>query len=116
MVFLRLIPVIFSFLILAAHFSRIGLLPLMILSLLLAILLFVKRPWIARLPQGALVLGAIEWIRTIMMYVNIRQETGEDRTRLALILGIVALFTALSSLSFQRPSLKRRYQLGKTKA
>jgi len=116
MTLLRLIPVIFSYLLLGAHFSRIGIFPLMILSPLLLFLLFIKHAWVARLLQGLLILGAIEWIRTIFLYVNIRKETGEDWTRLAIILGLVALFTVLSSLSFQHPSLKRRYQLDKTKA
>ncbi len=109
MTFLRLLPVILSFLLLAAHFSRIDLVPLMILSLLLANLLFIKRLWVARALQAALVLGAMEWIRALIMYVIRRKEAGEDWTRLAIILGVVALFTALSALVFQGRKIKQIY-------
>ncbi|MDX2442739.1 MAG: hypothetical protein QNK30_02955 [Bacteroidales bacterium] len=107
--FLRLLPVIISFILLGAHFSRIGISGLSIVFILFPLLLFIKHPIVARLTQVILVLGAIEWIRTTIMYVNIRQENGEDWIRLAIILGIVALFTGLSSLSFQGSSIKKLY-------
>lgn len=109
MIFVRLIPVLLSFLLLAAHFSRIDMLPLLILSLLLPNLLFIQRKWIARLIQVALILGSFEWVRTIFMYISQRRETGEDWVRLAVILGLVAMFTALSALVFQGRSLRERY-------
>jgi hypothetical protein len=46
-----------------------------------------------------------------MMYVAARQAMGQPWKRLVLILGAVALFTALSSLIFQTRSLKIRYKL-----
>ena len=112
MVFLRLLPVILSFLLLAAHFSRIDIFILMVLSLLLANLLFIKRVWVARLLQIALVLGALEWMRAMLMYIQIRKDIGEDWIRLAIILAVVALFTGLSALTFQGKTMKLRYGLG----
>ena len=107
----KLVPVVFSLLLLSAHFFRAGWLPLVIFYLSLIGLLFVKRRWIARLIQFFLILGSIEWIRTLMVYVTARQAMGQPWTRLVLILGAVALFTALSSLVFQSRTLKVRYKL-----
>ncbi len=107
--FLKLIPVILSFLLLAAHFYRAMLFPFAILTLVLFFFLFIKEKWVARLSQAVLVIGALEWLRTLLKLVEIRQAMGMQWTRLAVILGIVALFTGLSALVFQSRSLKKRY-------
>lgn len=106
---LRLLPVIFSFGLLAAHFSRAGIFPLMILSLAIPLLLFVKKRWVARSIQVLLVLGAAEWIRAMMGYIEIRKSIGDDWTRLAIILIVVALLTALSGLVFRGKKLRSAY-------
>ncbi len=106
-----LLPVIFSFLILSAHFSRAGLTILSILFLLIPLTLFLKQGWVTRLIQIILILGSIEWIRALFIYANERQAIGEPYIRLVIILGIVALFTGLSALVFRNQSLKRRYKL-----
>ncbi len=108
---LRFIPVILSFLLLAAHFSRANLSILIIPTLLLPFLLFIKKAWVARVTQIALVFGAFEWIRSIFEYVNVRQQFGEDWTKLAIILSGVALFTLLSALIFQSRSMKDLYNI-----
>ncbi len=106
---LRLLPVIFSFGLLAAHFSRAGIFPLMIICLALPLLLFIKKRWVARSIQVLLVLGAAEWIRTMMGYIEIRKSIGDDWTRLAIILIVVALLTALSGLVFRGKKLRSTY-------
>lgn len=108
---LKLLPVIFSLLLLGAHFSRIGINSLSIIALLFPFLLLFKYPWVPRVIQVVLVLGALEWIRATLMYIDIRIDKGEDWLRLAVIIGVVALFTGLSSLSFRHPSLKKLYRL-----
>jgi len=107
--FLRLIPVILSFLLLGAHFYRAGLFPFAALALILPLLLFIKQKWVVRLSQALLVIGSIEWVRTLLGLVEIRQAMGMPWTRLAVVLGVVALFTGLSALVFQNRSLKERY-------
>jgi prepilin signal peptidase PulO-like enzyme (type II secretory pathway) len=107
--FAKLIPVIISLLLLGAHFYRGKLLPLAILVLIFLFFLFIKERWVARLSQVILVIGALEWVRTLLKLVEIRQNMGMPWTRLALILGGVALFTGLSALVFQSRSLKERY-------
>lgn len=111
MIIIRLLPVVFSFLILSAHFSRIDLPILSILCLLIPFLLFIKLAWVTRLIQILLIIGSIEWIRALFYYVNQRQSVGESYIRLVIIIGIVALFTVLSTLVFRNRSLKERYKL-----
>ena len=110
---LRLLPVILSFALLAAHFSRADLFPLVIVSLLIPFLLLVRKAWAARGIQFLLLLGAAEWIRSMFGYIEVRKSIGEDWGRLAIILITVALLTACSGLVFRGKSLKKRYQLEK---
>ncbi|MEN8203613.1 MAG: hypothetical protein ABFS28_13535 [Bacteroidota bacterium] len=112
--FFRLVPVILSFGILAAHFSRAGLLPIMILCLLIPFLLLIRKPWVARSLQILLLLGAAEWIRAMFGYIAIRKDIGDDWGRLAIILITVALLTACSGLVFRGKSLRTRYHLEKS--
>lgn len=95
-----------ALLLLAAHFLHSGLLPLAVLSLLLAGLLAVRRPWAARVVQAVLVLAAVEWILTTVALAQLRLQHGEPYLRLALILGAVAAFTLLAAWTFQRPALR----------
>ena len=108
---LRLLPAIFSLLILSAHFSRAGLTSLSLIFLIIPFLLLIKQAWIARLIQALLILGSIEWIRSIFYYVSQRQAIGEPYIRLVIIIGIIALFTGLSALVFKKSALKERYKL-----
>ena len=101
--FLRLLPVLRSFGLLAAHFSRANFIPLVILSLAIPFLLLIKRAWVARVIQFLLLAGAAEWIRAMFGYISIRKENGEDWTRLAVILVAVALLTASFTLSTSGP-------------
>ena len=95
-----------SFLVLAAHFFRAGNLVLLAVCLLLLPLLFVPRAWAARLVQAALVLGALEWVRTLAAFAGQRRAIGLPYTRLAIILGGVALATAACLLVFRSARVK----------
>lgn len=108
---LKLTPIYISALIMAAHFFRIRLDLIVVLSICFPFLLLFKTKWAVRLVQIILLLGAIEWIRTIYLLVNERITTGEPWIRLVIILGIVALFTGFSSLVFKIRSIKERYKL-----
>ncbi|MBN2008175.1 hypothetical protein JW960_02385 [candidate division KSB1 bacterium] len=109
----RLIPVIFSFLLLAAHYSRAQWDWAAVLCLVIPFVLFVKKRWVPRLMQVLLVLGALEWIGTTHRLVLIRQAEGMPWTRLAIILISVALFTGLSTLVFRNKALRARYGITK---
>jgi len=107
-----LLPVILSLVVLAAHFLRSGNVVMVGGVLAVVVLLAVRRRWAARSVQVALLLGAAEWVRTLAQLVQSRSNAGEPVLRLSLILGGVALFTALSALVFRAPRLKGRYQSG----
>lgn len=106
---LRLLPILLSFLLLGAHFYRAGQLVLTGLCLLLPLLLLLRRRWVPPLFQVLLVLGALEWLRTLYAFASMRVAFGEPWGRLALILGAVAAFTGLSALVFLNRQLRTRY-------
>lgn len=107
----RLMPVILCMLMLGAHFYRAGHLLLAGGAVLALGLLFSRRPLAARLMQGLLVAGAMEWLFTAVGLVMSRQAQGLPWQRLAMILGLVALTTLLSTLVFRTNGLKSRYHL-----
>ncbi len=109
---IRLLPVIICLLLLAAHFYRAGIIVLVIGILASALLLFIRTQWAARVVQVILVLGGVEWIRTLVALVLLRQDMGRPWIRLAVILGVVALMTISSALIFRLKSLRERYKSG----
>jgi len=94
-------PAILSFLLLAAHVARHGGGLPMVVPLLLIGLLFVPRPWAGRTVQVALLVGALEWGRTLFVLWQQRAARGEPAGRMAVILGAVALLTAASALGLR---------------
>ena len=109
---LRLTPVVVSALVLGAHFFRAGEVALALGCVLALGLLAVPRAWAARTLQAGLLLGALEWARTAVLLVAIRQDHGMPWLRLAAILGAVAVFTLLSAAVFRSATLASRYRLG----
>ena len=100
-----------ALLLLAAHLLHAGWLPLAGLALLLIGLLFVRRPWAARVVQVVLAVAAIEWALTAYGLAQFRLGHGQPYLRLVLILGAVTLFTALAAAAFQHPALRARFGL-----
>jgi len=100
-----------AFAVLAAHFYRAQSWPLMWACLLLGALLAWPRAWVARVVQAGLLAGAIEWVWTAFGYVQQRMVLGQPWQRLALILGLVALFTAAAGLVFRHRRLRARFAL-----
>lgn len=107
---LRLLPVIFSCLLLGAHFYRAELPILTALCAFAPLALFIRKPWLPRVFQVLLVLGALEWLRTLYMLAAMRLAFDQPWARMALILVAVALFTALSGLVFNSRSLRSFYR------
>ena len=106
---LRLFPVILSLLLLGAHFYRAGY-PILSGSCIgILLLLFFRKRWVPWLFQGLLILGAMEWLRSLYYLAAMRIAWDQPWTRLAVILGAVALFTALSSLVFRNKTLRFFY-------
>lgn len=102
---LRLLPVLLSALLIGAHFLRMGAPGTTLLCLTFPALLLVQRPWAARLVQALLALAALEWVRTLVGNITQRQAADEPWLRMAVILGLVAVGTALSALAVRgRPA------------
>jgi hypothetical protein len=108
------LPVILSLVILGAHFMRYGNSIGVVGALLLIALLIVRRPWVARLMQVVLILGALEWLRTLYELVQVRAAYGQPFGRMMVILGIIAVVTFCSALLFQTPALRKIYLKEKT--
>lgn len=103
---------VLSLLVLAAHFLRSGnLIAVVALLAMTTILVAVRRWWAARLAQVVLLLGAIEWLATLVDLAGERVLEGEPVLRLVLILGTVAVATAASTLVFLSRRLRGRYRL-----
>lgn len=109
--FVRLFPVIISFLLLSAHFSRVGISILSLIFLLLPFLLMIKKRWITNMFKIVLIIGSLEWLRTLIFYINQRQDLGEPYFRLVLIIGAVAIFTGLSTFAFSNEKVKDYFNI-----
>lgn len=105
------VPVVLSFVILGAHFMRYGNSTGVVGSTVLIALLFVRKAWAARLIQVVLILGALEWLRTIFELAQVRATLGQPFARMLVILGVVTALTVCAALLFQSPTLKRIYRL-----
>ena len=115
MKFLLHVPIGMSLLVLGAHFLRYGNTPGVVISLALLGLLFLRKTWVARVVQAALLLGAIEWALTLYRLVQMRAAMGEPATRMAVILGVVIAVTAGSALLFQTQTLRQVYGLQRSR-
>ncbi len=107
----RVFPAVLSLALLGAHFLRADTQVAVALCGALVVLLAVPRPWAARLVQAALVLGAVEWIRTLVTIAGMRAAAGQPATRMAIILAAVALVTLASALVFRHRRVAAFYRL-----
>ena len=110
-----LIAPLLAYLLLAAHFLRMDAWWLVALSLVLIPLLAVPRPWAVHLARVALLAGALEWVRTLIMIAAVRFSAELPAWRMMVILGTVAILTMLAALVFQNQKLRKFYQLAHRK-
>jgi len=95
------VPVILSLVVLGAHFMRYD-----------SSAGVVRQPWVARLVQTALILGALEWLWTLFELIQVRTALGQPFIRMAVIIGSVAAATLISALLFESQTMKRIYKPG----
>jgi len=107
--FALLIPILLSFLVLAAHFFRNGHTVLVLICCTAPMLMLVRRTWATRLLQVMLIIGALEWVRTLLQIRAVRIDEGRDWQRMAIILGSVAVFTFASSLVYFLKGIRSHY-------
>ena len=107
---IRVVLVSFSFLMLAAHFSRGDNTYLMVLSLLIPFLFFIKKRMVLILIQVLCYLGSIAWLYS--MYDYIQQRIADDIAwgNLAVIISVIALFTAFTGFLLNSTIMKERYK------
>ena len=101
-----------ALLLLAAHFFHAGAGLVAAICILLITLLFVPRAWAGRVLQVVLALGVIEWILTAYTLAQVRMQHGDPYVRLVVILGGVALLTAVAVALFQHPAMRARFGFG----
>lgn len=82
-----------------------------VLMLIFIALPVIRRPWTARLLQFSLLLGALEWLRTLVELILRRSEYGQPVIRLSLILGGVAALSALSTLLLRTTRLRKWFNI-----
>ena len=107
--FINVFPIIICSMLMAAHLLRMDLLMAMLISLLIPFLLFWKHKISIRIIQLFLILSGLEWIRTLVFYVQLRIENEQDWIRLAFIIGIVALLNFATLLVFKSKKIKKNY-------
>lgn len=110
MKFVALVPAVVSILVLAAHFLRMGALVPVVLIIVVIPLLGLRRWWVPRLFQLILVLGALEWLRTMWVLRDTRVAQDEPFARTVAVLAGVALFTIVSAALFELPRVRRWYR------
>ena len=96
--------------VLGAHFYRSADFLLVAITIAAALLLLVRQAWALRVVQIALVLGALEWLRTLAALVAQRTALQMPYGRLVAILAAVALLTALAALLLELAPVRKRYR------
>jgi asparagine N-glycosylation enzyme membrane subunit Stt3 len=108
---LRLVPLIVAALLLGAHFLRDGNLGLMVVSVLVPLLLLIKRRWSLIVVQLLAYVGTVIWIQTTIMIVQERLAQGMSWVRVVIILGVVALLTAWAGWLLNSAVVKEKYSV-----
>jgi hypothetical protein len=105
----RLIPLILSALLLAAHFLRsFDIIP-MLFCILAPFLLLIKKRWVLYILQSLTVVSALVWMYTLYGIIQERTFEGRSWTASAIILGVVAAFTLFSGWLLNSPKVKDNY-------
>lgn len=106
---LRVLLIIISAILLAAHFLRFGNLLLTAVCLLVPALFLIRRAWSLWLLQGFTYLGAVIWLFTLVQLVIERVAMGRSYGVAVAILGTVTLFTIVSGVLLNSEVMQRRY-------
>ncbi|MEJ2053063.1 MAG: hypothetical protein P8X42_04000 [Calditrichaceae bacterium] len=109
MIIVRLLPLIFAQLLLAAHIMRSQGLIWAIIVLFLLMTLFIRRGWIIRFWQIIIGLAAIEWIRTTLIITHLRINIDMPYTRMLVIMIAVILYNLFVIYWLQRPVISDHY-------
>lgn len=101
------VPIILSSLLLAAHFLRFGNFAGIAISLLLPLLLLIRRTWAIRIVQAGSFIGFLVWLSALGNIILERLTYGQPWGKAAIIMVSVALFTLIAALLLEHPAAKR---------
>jgi len=108
--FVRLLPIIISTFLFAAHVMRFnGLLPALLVLVSLATLM-IRKPWVPRLWQALLLIAIIVWVDATIDYVKLRLALNASWARLLIIMSAIILFNVLSLVWLENKIIKHHYQ------
>jgi len=105
----RIIPFILSVIVLAAHFLRFANFPMMIFTLAIPFLLFIKKRWALLTVQALTIAGGLFWVKVAIDNLWLRLAVGEPWLRMVVILLAVSLFTFWSAWLLSHPSIAEKY-------
>ncbi|NOZ03255.1 MAG: hypothetical protein GXO92_01410 [FCB group bacterium] len=105
----RVILLVLAFLLLGAHFLRGGNMVLVVGSVLVPLLLFIKKRWILVLVQWLAYFGALSWAYTTFVLVHRRIQMGGPWLRMLLILSAVTVITFLAGYLLKSDVVRKRY-------
>lgn len=109
---LATVPALLALAVLAAHGYRDSGPVAAAACLLVGGLVFIRRPWARRALQVALAAGTVEWLRTTAALIAARVSFGHPWSRLALILGTVALLTLLAAALLETRKARTHFGAG----
>lgn len=104
--FVRLIPAIFSTLLLAAHFSRAGMDIIAIAILFLPLTFFIRKQYVLRAWQVFLTIAGLIWIMAGIEILQLRLATEQPWLRLVIIIGVVVLFNGFAAIWMENRKIK----------
>lgn len=107
--FLTILAIGFTYLLLAAHFLRMGHLILTLLCIILPFLLIIKKRLSLIVLEIFAYIGTGIWVHTIILLIKKRLKMGTSWRNAVIILGIVALFTFLSGLMLNLKKISEKY-------
>jgi hypothetical protein len=102
----RMVPLILSAVLIAAHFFRAGNIVLVIFCILAPLILITRARWAVIVVQVLLVLASAEWLRTALAIARERAAIGTPAARMFAILASVAILALLSALPLRRLAIR----------
>lgn len=106
---LRILPLVISAFLLAAHFLRSSSFLPVVLCFLVPFLLFIKKRWIIWVLQVFTVFAAVIWMAALKAIIQERIFEGRSWLASVIILGLVAFFTLGSGLWLNSTEVKKIY-------
>ena len=107
---IRILPALFAFVLLAAHFLRAGHRGLVLLCVFTPVLFLFQKRWALIAVRILLSLGVLVWIQTAFSLVYLRWGMGAPWVRMLLILAGVAAFTAFSAYLLGSEKVGEKYR------